>query len=66
MSFVIILEYVLTEFLDLSYDIPTLIIINIFFDIIHNPEKQTIGIFKTFYKFINGMLFYLIVIEFYP
>ncbi|CUP06962.1 Uncharacterised protein [Segatella copri] len=39
MSFVIILEYVLTEFLDLSYDIPTLIIINIFFDIIHNPEK---------------------------
>ena len=52
-----------TERLDLAHHIPALVVCDVFLDVIHNPEKQFVGAFQTFYQFIHSLLFHLIIVQ---
>ena len=53
----------LTKGLDLADHIPALVVCDVFLDVIHNPEKQFVGAFQTFYQFIHSLLFHLIIVQ---
>ena len=63
MLLVVITEDVFTERLDLSDHIPALVVCDVFLDVIHDPEKQFVGAFQTFYQFIHSLLFHLIIVQ---
>ena len=53
----------LTKGLDLADYIPALVVCDVFLDVIHDPEKQFVGAFQTFYQFIHSLLFHLIIVQ---
>ena len=60
---VIVLEDVATEVLNLSDDIPTLVVCDVLLDVFHDPEEQLVGVLQFLYQLIHSLLLHLLVVE---
>ena len=58
-----IIEDVATEVLNLSDDIPTLVVCDVLLDVFHDPEEQLVGVLQFLYQLIHSLLLHLLVVE---
>ena len=56
-------EYVLTELLYLSDDVPVLVVVNVLAYVVHYPSKQLVLLAKLIDKLVHSVAFYLIVVK---
>ena len=57
-------EDVLAELLYLSYHVPVLVVLQILVNVVHYPRQDLVIFREIVYQVVNGITFYLIVVEF--
>ena len=63
LTLIIVTEDRTPEILDLSYNIPAFVILNVFLDIVNNPEQEVTCGGQFVDELIHGLFFYLYIIK---